>query len=75
MFAQPPNMGLLVNPKHSAFQQFPTDVHSDWQWWDLATKSKIVQLPFLKENPIVRVIDDFTTNRNQGIAFEAKVGK
>ena len=75
MFEQPPNMGILCNPKHKALVNFPTDPWSDWQWWDLCTNSKALVLDSLQVDPIVRVIDDFTTNRNLGIVFEAKSGK
>ncbi|MHC4744058.1 MAG: sugar-binding domain-containing protein, partial [Planctomycetota bacterium] len=38
---QPPHtLGLLCDPKHPALARFPTEFHSDWQWWDLVTKSK-----------------------------------
>ncbi|WP_170147872.1 sugar-binding domain-containing protein [Marinoscillum furvescens] len=74
MFEQPSNMGLLVDPEHRAFTDFPTEYHSNWQWWDLCTNSRIVQLGDLEVKPLIRVIDNFTTNRNQGLAFEANVG-
>jgi hypothetical protein len=75
---QPPHtLGILCNPKHSALAQFPTEFHSNWQWWDLVTKSKFMVLDeFAPEfRPIVQVIDDWTTNRKLGLIFEAKVGK
>lgn len=75
MFEQPPNMGLLCDPKHAAFSNFPTDPWTNWQWWDLTTNSKSLDLSHLKIEPIIRVIDDFTTNRSLGLAFETKVGK
>ena len=73
---QPPHtLGLLCDPKHPALAKFPTDFHSDWQWWDLVTKSRFIILddfpPELR--PIVQVIDDWTTNRRLGIIFEAGV--
>ena len=31
--SQKPNtMGLLLDPKHPLFAQFPTENHGDWQW-------------------------------------------
>jgi hypothetical protein len=75
---QPPHtLGILCNPKHPALARFPTEFHSNWQWWDLITKSKFMVLdefgPELR--PIVHVIDDWNTNRKLGVIFEAKVGK
>jgi hypothetical protein len=74
---QPPHtLGILCNPKHPALAQFPTEFHSNWQWWDLVTKSKFMVLDeFTPEfRPIVQVIDDWNTNRKLGLIFEAKVG-
>ncbi|OHB73910.1 MAG: hypothetical protein A2Z25_09990 [Planctomycetes bacterium RBG_16_55_9] len=75
---QPPHtLGILCDPKHPALRQFPTEFHSNWQWWDLVTKSKFMVLddfgPDLR--PIVQVIDDWNTNRKLGLLFEARVGK
>ncbi len=75
---QPPHtLGILCNPKHPALSEFPTEFHSNWQWWDLVTKSKFMILddfpPDLR--PIVQVIDDWNTNRKLGLIFEAKVGR
>jgi len=75
---QPPHtLGILCDPKHPALTQFPTEFHSNWQWWDLVTKSRFMILDeFPAElRPIVQVIDDWNTNRRLGIIFEAKVGK
>jgi hypothetical protein len=75
---QPPHtLGILCNPKHPALAQFPTESHSNWQWWDLVTKSRFMILDkFPAElRPIVQVIDDWNTNRRLGLIFEAKVGK
>jgi hypothetical protein len=74
---QPPHtLGILCNPKHPALSKFPTEFHSNWQWWDLVTKSKFMILDEFapKLRPIVQVIDDWNTNRKLGLVFEAKVG-
>lgn len=72
---QPATMGILCDPKHQAFSDFPTDSHTDWQWWDLCKQSKSLDLDGLEVEPIVRVIDNFLTNRELTNVFEAKVGK
>ncbi len=75
---QPPHtLGILCDPKHPALAQFPTEFHSNWQWWDLVSKSRFMILDELPAElrPIVQVIDDWNTNRRLGIIFEAKVGK
>lgn len=73
---QPPHtMGILCDPEHPAFASFPTYFHSSWQWWELLHGSKCLHLdglPHIK-GPLIRVIDDWFTNRNLGLAFEAQV--
>ncbi len=72
---QPSSMGLLINKEHPAFDFFPTDSHSNWQWWDLCIQSKSIDIDSLNVRPLVRVIDNFVTNRKLASVFEAKVGK
>ena len=35
-------MGQLIDVKHPIFRRFPTDKHTDWQWWIMATKRAFV---------------------------------
>jgi len=76
---QPPNtLGILCDPKHPAFAGFPTDFHSNYQWWyliQLASKPLCLdgQAPGLR--PIVQVIDDWFTAHRLGLVVEAKCGK
>lgn len=74
---QPGTMGILCDPAHPALAQFPTEMHSNWQWWDICKNAKTMQLDSIKNNlqPIVRMVDNFFKNRNLGLLFEAKVGK
>lgn len=71
---QPGTMGLLIDSEHPAFQDFPTNSHTEWQWWDLCINSKSVVLDSLNVTPLVRVIDNFVTNHHLANIFEAKVG-
>jgi len=74
---QPPHtLGLLCNPEHPALAKLPTEFHSNWQWWDLVSKSRAMILDdFPTEfRPIIQVIDDWTTNRKLGLVFEVKTG-
>ena len=74
---QPPHtLGILCDPEHSALAAFATDMHSNWQWWELQQHAQpfiLTQHPALK--PIVQVIDDWVTNRKLGYVFEASVGE
>lgn len=73
---QPGTMGVLVNPKHPALADFPTEAWSDWQWWHLITSSKTMILDELPAiDPVVRVIDNFFKNRKMANVIEANVGK
>lgn len=69
-------MGILCDPKHPALNQFPTDFHTDWQWWDLNTKSTTLVVDSIKgAQPIVEMIDNFTNNRRLSPLFQGAVGK
>lgn len=73
---QPGTMGLLMNPGHPAFANFPTEMHTNWQWWDLCKKSKTICIDSLKgATPIVENVDNFMKNRQLCSVFEAKVDK
>lgn len=74
---QPPlTLGLLNNVEHPALSDFPTETHSNFQWYEFVTNANIVNLTALNLNtkPIVRVIDDWFQNRSLALIFEVKVG-
>lgn len=72
----PHTLGILCNPKHPALANFPTDFHSNWQWWDAISHCNALDLSALPKDmqPIVRIIDDWFTNRPLALIFEVKVG-
>lgn len=73
---QPGTMGLLIKNDHAALRDFPTDLHTDWQWWDLVTKSRSLLVRDIPEQAIIiRVIDNFVRNQPLSVLFEGKVGK
>jgi hypothetical protein len=73
----PTTLGISCDPKHPALAQFPTDFHSNWQWWYLIHRAGALRLDLLPREiePIVRVIDDWFTARPLGLIIEGKVGK
>lgn len=74
--AQAGGMCVLCNPSHPAFGQFPTEMHSNWQWWSLVKHSKTMLLDAIPQVvPIVSVIDNFANNRRLGLVFEANCNK
>ncbi len=74
---QPGTMGVLVDPAHPALRNFPTETHSDWQWFDLVMGSRSMILNGTPKGfrPIVQVIDNLDRNHKLGALFEARVGK
>jgi len=73
---QPGTMGLLINPSHPAFANFPTEMHTNWQWWDLCKNSKTMCIDSVKgATPIVENVDNFMKNRKLCSVFEAKTDK
>lgn len=73
---KPHTLGILCNPEHPALANFPTEYHSNWQWWDAMSHSNAIVFDDLpKLNPIVRVVDDWFKNRKLALIFEARVGK
>ena len=70
-------MGLLMNAEHPLFKNFPTEYHTNWQWWDLIMHSQSIGLDNTKADfrPIVQVIDNPYRNSKLGVVFEAKVGR
>lgn len=74
----PPNLlGILCNPAHPALQYFPTEYHSNWQWWDVVRHSKpmvLDHLPF-SFKPAIQMVPDWNRPRKIALVFEAKVGK
>jgi len=74
---QPPHtLGIYCNPQHPALAQFPTEYHSNWQWWDAMSHSNALILSEISQElqPIVRIIDNWFTNRSLAMIFEAKIG-
>ncbi|MBI5767897.1 MAG: glycoside hydrolase [Verrucomicrobia bacterium] len=73
----PTTLGVLCDPRHAALAEFPTDAHSNWQWWYLVSRAGAMILDELPREvrPVVQVIDDWVTSRKLGLVFEARVGR
>lgn len=76
----PHTLGMLIDASHPIFGSFPTDTHTDWQWWDLigwpgarAGAMVIDGLPGEIE-PMVRPIDTWFRSRRLASMFECRVG-
>ena len=73
---KPGTMSLLCNPQHPLFSSFPTETHSDWQWYDLMEHSRLFNLETTLTNyqPILQVVDNFIRNHKLGVILEGRVG-
>lgn len=73
----PGTLGILTNPEHPVFSQFPTEEHTSWQWFPILKNAH----PFILDNtpaqyrPIVQVIDNIERNHKLGLIFEFRVGR
>ena len=72
----PGTLGILTNPKHPIFCDFPTEMHTNWQWFPVIKESHPLVLDnFAKDDkPIVQVIDNIERNHKLGLVMEWKVG-
>jgi hypothetical protein len=72
----PTTLGILCDPRHPALARFPTDSHSNWQWWYIIHRAGALRLDLLPPptEPIVRVIDDWFTARPLALIAEGRVG-
>ncbi len=70
------NIGLLLDEGHPAFNDFPTEFHSNWQWESISSDAKGFTLNELPHHyrPTAQPIDDFHRNNKIGSIFELKVG-
>ncbi len=71
--AQSGCMGCMMDPSHAVFQEFPTEAHSNWQWWPMSNGRAVI-LPEIMEEPIITVIDCYARLRRLAFLFEVKVG-
>lgn len=72
----PHTTGIFVEAEHPVFRLFPTDYHSDLQWWELVNKAQVMQFTDFPRDfqPLVQSIDTWFVSRKVGMLFEAKVG-
>ena len=72
----PGTLGILTDPAHPALADFPTEFHTNWQWFPIIKQSYPMILDRLSDDyrPIVQVIDNVERNHKLGLLFEFKVG-
>lgn len=70
--AQEGGMGQLIDEKHPLFVNFPTEFHTNWQWWPMATQRAII-LPEYKKS-IVAQMDSYAYMRPMTQLLECRCG-
>jgi hypothetical protein len=73
----PHTLGIVCDPSHPAFKNFPATYHSDLQWWDVVNKAQVMHLEDFPNGfkPMLQPIDTWFINRKLALLLEAKVGK
>lgn len=66
-------MGQLIDVRHPIFQHFPTEAHTDWQWWPMAA-AHAVPLPDGCQ-PIISEMSAITSLRPMAQLYEQKCGE
>lgn len=68
----PGTLGLLMNPTHPLFENFPTEEHTNWQWWQIVRNSNPMILDRMPDDylPLIQAIDNVERNHKLGLLFE-----
>ncbi|WP_297930911.1 sugar-binding domain-containing protein [uncultured Coprobacter sp.] len=66
------SMGILCDSEHLALSDFPTESHTNWQWWHLLKNSKTLVVDSIAPiSAIIEHVDNFANNRRLVSIFEA----
>ena len=65
-------MGQLIDSAHPLFADFPTDSHTDWQWWPMASRRAVI-LP-KRIQAIITEMDSYAYLRPMAQLFECRCG-
>jgi hypothetical protein len=73
----PHTLGILCDPENKMFAKFPTEFHSNWQWWDPVSNSQAMILNDFPAglHPLIQPIDTWFENRRLALVFETRTGK
>ncbi len=70
--SQEGGMGQLIDEKHPLFAAFPTEFHTNWQWWPMAVQRAVI-LPERYE-AIVTEMDSYAFLRPMAQLLECRCG-
>ena len=70
-------MSVAADTKHAALKGFPTEHHTDWQWFNVLENSFTLCIDDLPSGfkPVVGMIDSYRKNQRLANMLEARVGK
>lgn len=67
------SMGQLINADHPVFDNFPTEFHTNWQWWAMASQRAVI-LPE-RYDAIVAEMDSYAFLRPMAQLLECRCEK
>lgn len=72
----PHTLGILCDPMHPSLEYFPTEYHTNWQWWDIIHNSAAINTDHLPAGftTLVQPIHTWFDNQRLALIFEAKIG-
>lgn len=71
--AQEGGMGQLIDETHPIFEEFPTEFHTNWQWWPMASQRAVILPRPVKA--IVTEMDSYAYMRPMAQLLECRCGK
>ena len=71
--AQSGGMGQLIDVEHPIFRDFPTQTHTNWQWWAMASQRAVI-LPRVM-HAIITEMDSYAYMRPMAQLIEWSCGK
>jgi hypothetical protein len=73
----PHTLGFVCDPTHPVFNAFPTEDHSNYQWWELVNTAQVMNIETFPATvkPLLQNIDTWFLNRRLSMLMEVKIGK
>jgi len=73
----PGTLGIVCDPAHPLFAAFPTEVHSNWQWWHIVKNARPMVMDALPQDfkPVIAATDNVQRAHRLGLLIEARVGR
>ncbi len=65
-------MGQLIDETHPVFEDFPTEFHTNWQWWPMADQRAVILPKMMKS--IVTEMDSYAYMRPMTQLLECRCG-